>query len=208
MTLSRKARLFQQREAEIVEAATNLFRINDLDKVSIDQIARQAGIGKGTVYKHFTSKDEILVRIMIDLNRAMRKEISEIHTDLAFRQRLNNIIATIWDHDMRDSQFLRRLNLHLMTTDFRNNLKPEVLEELNQLQAEDNAFYLMLLRDAQQKNEIVNEPLESLLFSVRAAVDGAILHYWQLERTGEVSTSDKARYLTALQNFIYRSLRP
>jgi len=207
-SLSRKERLFQQRETDIISAATSLFRINDLNRISIEQIAQKADIGKGTVYKHFISKDEMFVRIVMDLNLAMRKEISEIDPGLPFRERLDNIIAVIWDHDMRDSQFLKRLNLHLLTNDFRRNLKPEILDELNQLQEEDNLFYLALMRDAQEKKEIVNEPLESLLFCARAAIDGAILLYWQLESDERVNASDSERYLQSLQNFVYRSLMP
>jgi len=205
-TQTRKQHLFLQREAEIVAAAIDLFHCNELDNVTIEQIAKQADIGKGTVYRHFTSKDEIFVRIIIDLNRTMRNEIRNIDSQQPFRDRLDKIIAIIWDHDMRDSQFLRRLNQHLMASNFRKNLKDEILNEFNQLQEEDNAFYLTLLHEAQQMKEIIDEPIESLLFCARAAIDGAILFYWQLESTGEVDTNDSHRYLKAVQNFVYRAL--
>ena len=101
----RKQRQFDRREAEIVEAAMSLFRDQDIDRVTIEQIAEAAEIGKGTVYKHFKSKDELYARIIIQLNRAMRADIAAIDRGLEFQARLDAIVDVIWQHDMRDSQF-------------------------------------------------------------------------------------------------------
>jgi AcrR family transcriptional regulator len=48
----------QQRDA-ILAAATETFARFGFKKTSIDDIARRAGIGKGTVYLHFESKEEL-----------------------------------------------------------------------------------------------------------------------------------------------------
>ena len=202
----RKQREFERREQEIVEAAIALFRERDLHTVTIEQIAEAADVGKGTVYKHFQSKDEIYARIIIQLNRAMRADIATIDPTLPFRQRLDRIIEIIWEHDMRDSQFLRRLNYHLMPGTFRQNLGPQMQLAFAELQEEEGAFYMQLLSEAQQLGEIVDEPLEELLFCATAAIDGAILHYWQMEASGVVGPKDDQRYLQQLQRFVYRAL--
>ena len=53
----RKAREFQRREEDILKAALALSNRDDWQAVTIEQIAQKAEIGKGTVYKHFPSKD-------------------------------------------------------------------------------------------------------------------------------------------------------
>jgi AcrR family transcriptional regulator len=202
----RKQREFQRREAEIIDTAIELFRDRELNEVTIEQIAEAAGIGKGTIYKHFRSKDEICARIIIQLNRAMRAEIAAIDPTLPFRQRLDRVIEVIWKHDMRDSRFQRRLNHHMMDGGFWKNLGTEMQREFGRLQEEEERFYTNLLQEAQQRGEIIDAPLEELLFCATATIDGAILQYWQLEANGRVSKRDSERYLQQLQDFVYRAL--
>ena len=202
----RKARAFKRREAEIVAAAIELFRNNDLASVTIEQIAKHADIGKGTVYKHFKSKDEIYAHILIDLNHAMRDEISTVDNNLLFRKRLDSIIEIIWRHDMRDSHFLRRVNQHLMSGDFRKNLGEKMLQAFHKLQEEDTQFYMQILADAQSRGEIIDEPLDTLLYCATSAIDGAILYYWQMQASDTVTEQDSPRYLKSLQDFVYRAL--
>ncbi len=63
--MTRKQREFQQREEEIIQTATKMFSVTGPEKVTIDMIAQAIDIAKGTVYKHFRSKDEILAAICI-----------------------------------------------------------------------------------------------------------------------------------------------
>jgi TetR/AcrR family fatty acid metabolism transcriptional regulator len=53
----------QARRIQIYEAAINLFAKQGVSATTIQDIADQAGIGKGTVYEYFTSKDELLTDI-------------------------------------------------------------------------------------------------------------------------------------------------
>ena len=61
----RKARVLRQREQEILQAAGDLFRRGDWHRTTIDEIAKNAGVGKGTVYLHFKSKEEIVERLAL-----------------------------------------------------------------------------------------------------------------------------------------------
>lgn len=64
-----KKKLFLDREQKIIDAALELFLKESIDAVTVSKIANKAGIGKGTVYKHFLTKNEILIRIMLDYER-------------------------------------------------------------------------------------------------------------------------------------------
>ena len=61
-----KKKLFLDREQRIISAALELFLSEGIDRVTVSEIAAAVGIGKGTVYKHFLTKNEILIRIMLD----------------------------------------------------------------------------------------------------------------------------------------------
>ena len=61
-----KKQRFLEREQRIIDVALELLLRDGIDQVTVSAIADQVGIGKGTVYKHFQSKSELLVRIVLD----------------------------------------------------------------------------------------------------------------------------------------------
>ena len=65
-----KKRRFLAREQLIIDTALSLLIGTGIERVTVAEIARQAGIGKGTVYKHFESKSEIMMRIMLDYEKS------------------------------------------------------------------------------------------------------------------------------------------
>ena len=67
--IRQKKKLFLRREQKIIKAALDLLLATSIDGVTVSKIANGAGIGKGTVYKHFMTKNEILVRIILDYER-------------------------------------------------------------------------------------------------------------------------------------------
>ena len=50
---------------KIVEAARNLFAEKGFDRTTTAEIAREAGISEGTIYRHFKSKKELLMECVI-----------------------------------------------------------------------------------------------------------------------------------------------
>lgn len=71
-----KKRRFLAREQRIVNAALHLLLEQGIDRVTVSSIARRAGIGKGTIYKHFLTKSEIFMRIVLDYERRLAENIS------------------------------------------------------------------------------------------------------------------------------------
>lgn len=70
--------LFQQRENALLQSARQLFQEQSWDRVTIAEVARHAGIGKGTVYKHFSSKEALYARLVVDCSRQHLAEMQEI----------------------------------------------------------------------------------------------------------------------------------
>lgn len=55
--------------ARILQAAARLFVQHGYRKASVDEIARQAGLAKGTIYLYFKSKAEILLHAVVEEKR-------------------------------------------------------------------------------------------------------------------------------------------
>jgi len=72
-----KKKLFLAREQRITEAAIGLFLEESIERVTVSKIASKSGIGKGTVYKHFLTKNEILIRIILDYERNITKSLTQ-----------------------------------------------------------------------------------------------------------------------------------
>jgi AcrR family transcriptional regulator len=59
----RKRQAFIQREQDILSICESLMAEKAVRQVSVDMIAARTGIGKGTIYKHFDSKRDMLIAI-------------------------------------------------------------------------------------------------------------------------------------------------
>lgn len=74
----------QTKELAILDAASRVFAARPFHEVLIDSIASDAGIGKGTIYRYFETKEDLyfatVVHVMeglaAELERASRAEVS------------------------------------------------------------------------------------------------------------------------------------
>jgi AcrR family transcriptional regulator len=66
----------QQTKKAILEAAVRLFDEKGFEKTSIEELAREAGIGKGTIYTYFQTKSEIFYAFC-------EEQLEFIHEELA-----------------------------------------------------------------------------------------------------------------------------
>ncbi len=71
----------EARKKEILQAAMKVMARNGVGSVKINQIASAAGIGKGTVYEYFSSKEEICGAAMM----AFLEQIEEVQARKLFR---------------------------------------------------------------------------------------------------------------------------
>ena len=79
----------------IVAAARVLFYRDGIHPTGVDQLAEHAHVSKRTLYKHFSTKDEIVEAYLrdIDATRAVPRERALSDGDLAARDRLLAIFA-------------------------------------------------------------------------------------------------------------------
>lgn len=63
---------------QIIEAARKLFNRYGFKKVSMDEIAREAGVTKKTIYMYFSSKEELLRYFITEELDNMKKIVEEV----------------------------------------------------------------------------------------------------------------------------------
>ena len=83
-TLTRKQREIQAREGRILEVARSMIVEQGYHGLSMDRIAGALEYSKGTIYQHFTCKEEILLAIV---NQTMEKRQATFRRAATFRGR-------------------------------------------------------------------------------------------------------------------------
>jgi AcrR family transcriptional regulator len=87
-----------QRESirdEILDATDRLLARFGYKKMTIDDLAREVGIGKGTVYLHFSSKEEIALSHIDRIVERMKVRLTEIsYADVSPDERLREMLLT------------------------------------------------------------------------------------------------------------------
>lgn len=61
-----------ERRQRILEAARDTFATEGFRNAEVTSIAKRAGVGKATIYKHFESKDQLLLTIVDENFKAIR----------------------------------------------------------------------------------------------------------------------------------------
>ena len=90
---------FNQKRKDILNSARALFKEKGFHNTKMEEIAIKAGVGKGTLYEYFTSKQQIFDETCIEKVTVIRESIEEINLkDITFREKLTEMLA------MRDSK--------------------------------------------------------------------------------------------------------
>ena len=77
----------------ILESAAKLFAEKEFDLVLIDEVAALAGVGKGSVYRQFKSKEELYAAAVIDGFVELQREIrSALAGSTAMRAQIETIV--------------------------------------------------------------------------------------------------------------------
>lgn len=87
----------ETKRKHILESAFNLFLKNGYINTKIIDIAVSAGIGKGTVYEYFASKDEILLEL-INLN--IKCEFEKLSCDIENANDLRSKLKVFLDFEL------------------------------------------------------------------------------------------------------------
>lgn len=171
----RKQREFERREAEILAAALVLLDSEQWQSVTVAQIASQAGIGKGTVYKHFTSKEEIYARLIMDdayqLLAELRHRIAQFENPVEGLRDLFRC-SLVW---CVEREAIMRLQSHAKQRSFRERLSEETQQQFAQI---DGEFFELLAEPVERgmaSGVFMARPVNPLFTGLHATFEGVLL---------------------------------
>ncbi len=88
----------EERYAAILQAALRIFAAKGLQEATMDEIAQAAGLGKGTIYYYFSSKDALIEELLCSLAEQYFRTLLEgtegLHDPLGIAERiLTNLLG-------------------------------------------------------------------------------------------------------------------
>lgn len=92
-TLSFRDRQFRWREEAILDAANQLLARHGFETMSMDDLAATVGIAKGSLYKHFDSKEALAAAAMTRLLRQIGAHLAGQATDALPMDRLKRLLS-------------------------------------------------------------------------------------------------------------------
>lgn len=132
-TQTRRQREFEQREQLFIDTARNIIRQDGLSVLTMDKIAEQTEYAKGTVYKHFSCKEDILCSLCLD-SLGHLNQIFTLAEQFAGSSR-DQILCLGIGYQIYTEHFPEEFDLLIAarTNNIREKASPERLEKMDQV---------------------------------------------------------------------------
>ena len=197
----RREREFQRREEEILQAALTLLDDESWLSVTMEQIAEAAEVGKGTVYKHFASKDELYARLSLRHFMELHAALSAVDASLPLEQRLRAMARVYWEVHNQPG-ICHHIVEHCEAEAFRRRMPPDIRVRFEEI---ESAIYDQIFAAIQagiEEGLFPRGPVRPLAMMARATLDGMI----RMIRSGILSSEDGEEQLDTITRFILAGL--
>ena len=174
----RRQREFERREEEILDAALELLSQPNWESVTMEQIAKVADVGKGTVYKHFASKDELLFRLMMRFYQGLLQHLQhEFKEGDDILQRFRHIFAFVFRYHLRRRAY-RYIVEYCNRIDFKERADESWHASFLELDRAFGEWGDPMILSAMERGIIEKRPLSQIQIGMHACFDGAIGMLW------------------------------
>lgn len=146
---------------QIIQAARNLFSKYGFKKVSMDEIAKVAGVTKKTIYTHFSNKEDLLKYFIQEELQNMKCIIEEVeHKNVDFFETVNEAIYKLLQY-RKERDFLK------IISDEAEWLKsPVIIQNLQLIDEKIQDYIKEKLENAKEKGYIYYDDIDITTFLV------------------------------------------
>lgn len=171
------------RRSEILQAATKSFTLFGYKATTIEQVAKIANVGKGTIYTFFANKEELFQEVVVHLIQEMKYETDQlINPEESFIQNAHIAMMKMLQFREQHMLFAKLLEEEMAIR------TPEVKQMLLKIESEIISYVSQRIRNGIEKGEIIDcnpEHVAFLLFKAYMAfiVDWQLTHNEPLNET-------------------------
>ncbi len=196
---------FQQRERVLLDTALTLFRDRGWEQVTVAQVAEAAGIGKGTVYKHFATKESIYARLALEFSRRCLAQYRQVALGERALVSMRQVVRQAFD-TMQRNPIEVQLSLHCERPEFQERLDAGFQAEFAALEEEYNALFNAFIEAAVSRGEMAPVATEALYWGIEAGFHGVMARVAAGGFGGGHNTPDLSRYFDHVADFMIAGL--
>lgn len=175
----------------------------DITTMKVADITARAGIGKGTAYEYFSTKDEIITKALLHEMMSYLETIAEIaNRDTSFKEKVFELLDFGIHHFYEGRTFIQILKIVLGASDISETMKQEfhiIKEENICRQFEQIQDTIMQAGIKEKLLKESNTKLHRLVFNSQMITFSMMLHENPLHETSEIT-------LNEMKEFIYESV--
>jgi len=164
-----------QREQSLLAVALDCYSSNQWESVTIASIAKRAGVAKGTVYLHFTSKDEIFALLALQFYQGLLQECS-VKTAHNGRTQLKTLIKSIFTYYHNEQKY-RHIVQYCRRDYFKQNIDPELAASLDQSEASLRNMFADCLHKGNADGSLQGKVQHSAE-AIHYTLNGALHQFW------------------------------
>ena len=200
----RKQREFERREEDILAAALELCSTPEWESVTVEQIALRAEVGKGTVYKHFTSKDELLFRLMMAFYRELLQMLRENVAQGSPLEKLRYATerALRFHIERKDYRYVVE---YCERIDFKERADPAWRDDFLELDRAFQEWAGPIIEAGMESGELQSRPLDHVMMGLHACFKGAVAMIWASQDWCPLG--DDETVVAAVTDFMMAGLR-
>lgn len=167
----------EAKKNQIIQAALQVFAKNGIAKSKMIDIANAAGMGKGTIYEYFRSKEEIFAEayntFFADMKESLITHIAEVDDPVEKLNLLSNLSFSFLDSESRD---FAAVMMDFWAEGVRTK-NDEMLEIVNlkRTYTEYRTLISQIVREGIQKGIFKKVDVDSYSAILIAALDGILL---------------------------------
>ncbi len=196
-----KNRLSKRRE-DILRSAGSVFSAKGYAAATVDEIAHEAGIAKGSVYNYFPSKQDILTQLL--RHTAVKDEAfmdGLVAADLPAREKIGQLLHMFFDQFVAFQQ-IGRLVLEFWVTAAGEAGRGTFATTLREMYRRYHQRLVSILLQGQREGDFVLEHGPD----IGAALITAVIDGMQIQAMMELRTDWSEEYRSALEQAIWDAL--
>ena len=183
---SRKKLEIIARKADIIEAAAKLFSEKDFHEVSMDKIAEEVGLSKGTLYLYFKNKESLFFSIIKERTNILFQRLETvISSGEPFQERLEKLVASYLGFFQENESFFKIVHSEKSRVILQNRsrLRKHVLQSFKD--------YILILKhfieEGQKEGVLRQYPSLAFTKALRGLMDAFTFHWIFIGSNGSLT---------------------
>ncbi|CAM4120626.1 TetR/AcrR family transcriptional regulator [Paenibacillus alkaliterrae] len=158
---------------KILAAALKLFSELGYYRTSMDDIAKEANVAKGTLYYHFTGKGRLFETLITEGIQMLMNEIKQVlEVDAAADKQIRAIV------DKHVELFLRYSELiHILSNEISNGIEPDILGRFEVLKQQYIDFLVKIMQQGYKDGELNRLPFELAAAGMLGLIESVSVYY-------------------------------